>query len=63
MKKTKPQPKVLIVETEREFKKIRQLFPSIYPIRYNDYLELRLPPKKNFAFNDEGFNVVRLKTK
>jgi hypothetical protein len=63
MKKPKPQPRVLTVETEREFRKIKQLFPSIDPIRYKEYLELRLPFEKNFIFNDKGFNTVRLKTK
>jgi hypothetical protein len=63
MKKPKPQSRVLTVETEREFRKIKQLFPSINPIRYNEYIELRLPFEKNFIFNDKGFNIVRLKTK
>jgi len=63
LKKPKPQPKVLTVETEGEFRKIKQLFPSIIPIRYKEYLELRLPFEKNFSFNDRGFNIVRLKTK
>ncbi len=63
MKKPKPQPRVLTVETEGEFRKIKQLFPSINPIRYNEYIELRLPFEKNFIFNDKGFNIVRLKTK
>ncbi len=63
MKKLKPQPRVLTVETEGEFRKIKQLFPSINPIRYNEYIELRLPFEKNFIFNDKGFNIVRLKTK
>jgi hypothetical protein len=63
MKKPKPQPRVLTVETEREFRKIKQLFPSIDPIRHNEYIELRLPFEKNFTFNDKGFNIVRLKTK
>jgi hypothetical protein len=63
MKKPKPQPRVLTVETEGEFRKIKQLFPSIDPIRYNEYIELRLPFEKNFIFNDKGFNIVRLKTK
>jgi hypothetical protein len=63
LKKLKPQPRVLTVETEGEFRKIKQLFPSINPIRYNEYIELRLPFEKNFIFNDKGFNIVRLKTK
>jgi hypothetical protein len=63
LKKLKPQPRILTVETEREFRKIKQLFPSIDPIRYNEYIELRLPFEKNFTFNDKGFNIVRLKTK
>jgi hypothetical protein len=63
MKKPKPQPKVLIVETEGEFRKIRQLFPDIHPIRHLEYLELRLPFEKNFNFNNKGFNIVRLNTK
>jgi hypothetical protein len=63
LKKPKPQPRVLTVETEGEFRKIKQLFPSINPIRYNEYIELRLPFEKNFIFNDKGFNIVRLKTK
>ena len=63
MKKPKPRIKVLTVETEGEFRKIKQLFPSINPIRYNEYIELRLPFEKNFIFNDKGFNIVRLKTK
>ena len=63
MKKPKPQPRVLTVETEREFRKIKQLFPSIDPIRYNEYLELRLPIGASIDVNDKGFNIVRLKTK
>jgi hypothetical protein len=63
MKKPKPQPRVLTVETEREFRKIKQLFPSINPIRYNEYLELRLPFGALIDINDKGFNIVRLKTK
>jgi hypothetical protein len=63
MKKLKPQSRVLTVETEGEFRKIKQLFPSIDPIRYNEYIELKLPFEKNFIFNDKGFNIVRLKTK
>jgi hypothetical protein len=55
----------LTVETEGEFRKIRQLFPDIHPIRCLEYLELRLPfgigPFINV--NDKGFNIVRLKTK
>ena len=63
MKKPKPQPRVLTVETEGEFRKIRQLFPDIHPIRHLEYLELRLPFEKNFNFNNKGFNIVRLNTK
>jgi hypothetical protein len=63
MKKPKPQPRVLIVETEGEFRKIKQLFPSIDPIRYNEYLELRLPIEKNYVFGEKDFNIVRLRTK
>jgi hypothetical protein len=55
--------RVLTVETEREFRKIKQLFPFIIPIRYNEYLELRLPLGAVIDVNDKGFNIVRLKTK
>jgi hypothetical protein len=57
MKKPKPRIKVLTVETEGEFRKIRQLFPDIHPIRHLEYLELRLPFEKNFNFNNKGFNI------
>jgi hypothetical protein len=63
MKKPKPRIKVLTVETEGEFRKIKQLFPSIIPIRYNEYIELRLPFEKNYVFGEKNFNIVRLKTK
>jgi hypothetical protein len=63
MKKPKPRIKVLTVETEGEFRKIRQLFPSIIPIRYNEYIELRLPIEKNYVFGEKDFNIVRLNTK
>jgi hypothetical protein len=63
MKKPKPRIKVLTVETEGEFRKIKQLFPSIIPIRYNEYIELRLPIEKNYVFGEKDFNIVRLKTK
>jgi hypothetical protein len=63
MKKPKPQPRILTVETEGEFRKIRQLFPDIHPIRYLEYLELRLPFGAFIDVKDKGFNVVRLKTK
>jgi hypothetical protein len=55
--------RVLIVETEREFRKIRQLFPSIIPIRDNEYLELRLPFGAFIDVKDKGYDTVRLKTK
>jgi hypothetical protein len=67
MKKPKPQAQTTIrtitVETEGEFRKVRQLFPSIDPIRYNDYLELRLPLGAYVDIKDRACNVVRLKTK
>jgi hypothetical protein len=63
LKKPKPQPRVLTVETEGEFRKIKQLFPSIHPIRHLEYLELRLPFGAFIDVNDKGFNIVRLKTK
>jgi len=63
MKKPKSPIRVITVETEGEFRKVRQLFPSINPIRYNDYLELRLPIGTYIDIKDRACNVVRLKTK
>ena len=63
MKKPKPPIRPIVVETEGEFRKIRQLFPSIDPIRYNDYLELRLPFGVYIDIKDKSCNIVRLKTK
>ena len=63
MNKPKPQPRVLTVETEGQFRKIKQLFPSINPIRYNEYLELRLPFGAFIDVKDKGYDTVRLKTK
>jgi hypothetical protein len=63
MKKPKPPIRTITVETEGEFRKVRQLFPSIDPIRYNDYLELRLPLGAYVDIKDRACNVVRLKTK
>jgi hypothetical protein len=63
MKKPKPPIRPIVVETEGEFRKIRQLFPSIDPIRYNDYLEFRLPFGVYIDIKDKSCNIVRLKTK
>ena len=63
MKKPKPPIRTITVETEGEFRKVRQLFPSIDPIRYNDYLEFRLPFGVYIDIKDKSCNIVRLKTK
>jgi hypothetical protein len=63
MRKPKPPIRTITVETEGEFRKVRQLFPSIDPIRYNNYLELRLPLGAYVEIKDRACNVVRLETK
>jgi hypothetical protein len=63
MKKPKPPIRTLVLQTQQELDRIREMYPSSDFIRCLKWVELRLPEGTSLIINDKAYHRFRLENK
>lgn len=63
MEKRKPPIRTLILETEKELNKIKEMYPASDLVRCRKWVELRLPEGAMVVINDKGYQRFRVENK
>jgi hypothetical protein len=63
MKKPKPPIRTLVVKTQQELDRVREMYPESDFIRCLKWVELRLPDGVCLAINNKGYQRFRLEMK
>jgi len=63
MRKPKPPIRTLVVKTQQELDRVREMYPESNFIRCLKWVELRLPEGTCLVINDKGYQRFRLENK